>query len=65
MSAAAKAAGVATEAYVEKFERESVPLKRIAQPKEVARMIAMLASDAASFVTGSAVQVDGSVTREM
>ena len=63
MQTAARAAGVATEAYVEKFGRESVPLGRIAQPEEVARMIAVLASDAASFVTGSALQVDGSVTR--
>jgi len=63
MSAAAKAAGMPTEAYIEKFGRDSVPLGRIAQPEEVARMIAVLASDVASFVTGSAVQVDGSVTR--
>jgi 3-oxoacyl-[acyl-carrier protein] reductase len=63
MQAAAEAAGVTTQAWAEKFGRESVPLGRIAQPEEVARMIAVLASDAASFITGSAVQVDGSVTR--
>jgi 3-oxoacyl-[acyl-carrier protein] reductase len=63
MQAAARAAGLATEAYVEKFGRENVPLGRIAQPEEVAKMIAVLASDAASFVTGTALQVDGSVTR--
>jgi 3-oxoacyl-[acyl-carrier protein] reductase len=63
LQAAARAAGVATEEFVAKFGRESVPLGRIAQPEEVARMIAVLASDAASFVTGTALQVDGSVTR--
>ena len=63
MHAAARAAGLAPEAYVEKFGREHVPLGRIARPEEVARMIAVLASDAASFVTGTALQVDGSVTR--
>lgn len=34
-------------------------LKRMAQPEEIARAILYLASDAASFVTGSAMQVDG------
>jgi 3-oxoacyl-[acyl-carrier protein] reductase len=63
MQAAARAAGLAAEAYVEKFGRENVPLGRIAEPEEVARMIAVLASGAASFVTGTALQVDGSVTR--
>jgi NAD(P)-dependent dehydrogenase (short-subunit alcohol dehydrogenase family) len=63
MAAGARAAGLATEAFVEKFGRENVPLGRIARPEEVARMIAVLASDTASFVTGAALQVDGSVTR--
>lgn len=65
MQAAARGAGLSPEAYVEKFGRENVPLGRIATPDEVARMIAVLASDAASFVTGSALQIDGSVTRSV
>jgi 3-oxoacyl-[acyl-carrier protein] reductase len=63
LGAAARAAGLDPGAYVERFGRENVPLGRIARPEEVARMIAVLASDAASFVTGAALQVDGSVTR--
>lgn len=36
-----------------------IPLNRIAQPEEVARVVAFLASDAASYIAGSMVQVDG------
>lgn len=36
-----------------------IPQGRIAQPDEIAAMIAFLASDAASFVNGSIVMVDG------
>jgi NAD(P)-dependent dehydrogenase (short-subunit alcohol dehydrogenase family) len=35
------------------------PLGRLAQPEEVARVVAFLASDDASYVTGSSVLVDG------
>jgi NAD(P)-dependent dehydrogenase (short-subunit alcohol dehydrogenase family) len=38
------------------------PLGRIAAPEEVARTILFLASDAASFVTGVALPVDGGIT---
>lgn len=37
------------------------PLERVGMPDEVARMALMLASDAASFMTGSTVFVDGGV----
>ncbi|MEX0839102.1 MAG: SDR family oxidoreductase, partial [Parvibaculum sp.] len=36
-------------------------LKRIAAPEEIARAALFLASDASSFVTGSAMAVDGGV----
>ena len=35
------------------------PMRRLAQPEEVARVVAFLASDEASFMTGSSVRVDG------
>jgi NAD(P)-dependent dehydrogenase (short-subunit alcohol dehydrogenase family) len=36
-----------------------VPLKRLADPAEVARVIAFLASDAASYMTGATLDVNG------
>ncbi len=39
--------------------RNSIPLKRWGEPKEVAEMVIWLASDAASFVTGGAFLVSG------
>ncbi|WP_040292942.1 SDR family NAD(P)-dependent oxidoreductase [Acetonema longum] len=38
------------------------PLGRVARPEEAAQVIAFLASDAASFVTGAAWTVDGGLT---
>ncbi|HEY6870225.1 MAG TPA: SDR family NAD(P)-dependent oxidoreductase [Novosphingobium sp.] len=37
----------------------AVPLKRWAQPQEVAQVVAFLASDRASFITGSSIPIDG------
>jgi len=41
----------------------SVPLGTFGQPADIARMVAFLASDAADYITGVTVQVDGGAVR--
>ena len=38
---------------------EQIPLKRMARPEEVAGVVRFLASDAAAYITGEVVRVDG------
>ena len=38
---------------------EKISLRRIGQAEEVASVVAFLASDACSYVTGQVIQIDG------
>jgi glucose 1-dehydrogenase len=41
---------------------EKIPLRRMGEPEEIAGMVAVLVSDAASYVTGRTIFVDGGMT---
>lgn len=45
-------------------ERLNYPLRRFAQPEDIANGIVYLLSDASSFVTGTALKIDGGMTLE-
>ena len=41
---------------------EKIPLQRIGEPEEISRMVVVLVSDIASYVTGRTLFVDGGMT---
>jgi 3-oxoacyl-[acyl-carrier protein] reductase len=44
---------------------EAIPLRRFGQPREIAAVVCFLASDAAAYVTGTVIPVDGGLTRSL
>jgi meso-butanediol dehydrogenase/(S,S)-butanediol dehydrogenase/diacetyl reductase len=51
-----------TRAFLNDLADRTIPVGRLAQPEEIAQVVAFLASDAASYMTGALVNVDGGFT---
>jgi 3-oxoacyl-[acyl-carrier protein] reductase len=57
-----KASGLPREQYVAQLGAE-IPMGRVGTPEEFANVMVFLASERASYVTGTAIQVDGGLVR--
>jgi glucose 1-dehydrogenase len=45
-----------------KEEENKIPMRRIGEPSEIAKVALFLASDSASYITGTTIFVDGGLT---
>ena len=50
-----------TEEFLKKIE-ENIPIKRMAEPDEISKVVLFLASSDASYLTGQAIVIDGGYT---
>ena len=53
--------GISAEQYYANVSKD-IPMKRVGEAAEVANVIAFLVSDAASYVTGSSINLDGGIS---
>jgi NAD(P)-dependent dehydrogenase (short-subunit alcohol dehydrogenase family) len=53
--------GISADEYYGKMSKD-VPMKRVGEAEEVASVIVFLASNAASYVTGSSINLDGGIS---
>lgn len=59
---ASQRATVPSHADLEAMAQATIPVKRLAEPIEIAEMVVFLASDRASYMTGAIIPVDGGYT---
>jgi 3-oxoacyl-[acyl-carrier protein] reductase len=64
VAARAKQKGISLEAAVAERAEETA-VGRIGEPKELAHLVAFLASPKASYITGTTVRVDGGLVRSV
>ena len=61
MLADARLQGISAEEAMQRAVAK-IPMGRLAEPEEIARVVLFLASDAASYVTGINMSMDGATT---
>jgi NAD(P)-dependent dehydrogenase (short-subunit alcohol dehydrogenase family) len=61
MLADARLQGISAEDAMQRAVAK-IPMGRLAEPEEIARVVVFLASDAASYVTGINMSMDGATT---
>jgi len=58
-------AGTSLEEWIATRSTQDIPMGRIGTPEEFANMVVFLASERASYITGSVVQVDGGLIKSV
>jgi 3-oxoacyl-[acyl-carrier protein] reductase len=56
--------GISAGEFRGKWEKE-IPMGRLGEPREFAALVAFLASERASYITGTSIQVDGGWIRSL
>ena len=62
--AAAEREGISIDQSLKKWTAE-IPMRRLGEPREFAAVVAFLASERASYITGTSIQVDGGWIRSL